>query len=583
MVHPSPQTLHTRTDTVWIIVHSAPKHVSRMIGVAETWGQHVQTTYVLPKVCEDYDPPGMKRTHDLLAKYSYLQMDVRLLSDIPKCYEYPPINVWLHSLLMVKDEVFKWLLKCDDDVYLNVDRLREFLHKVENAECRGVPCYFGALGSGRPLEKHLLGLNGQLFVMGGPCVVMSRLAYDKVLPFLPTCMLEFVQRAHSDTMLGRCFQKANITAGLPQSSGGQLNTLFKQYYPQEGVHDGNESLPFSSTTVPRLLHPLDHTRISLHTIKTREEMHNVHAQLLWGTKPLFSRERKEVRGCTYNQAVAKSLVTFPGAFPLGVDASKYHRVRRRKQLPTCNLTSSASMFVVDMVYVLSLDASKSEVQSLLRDLSHTFPNVLSWPAVNGRKKEYQGSKLTPGENGIKESYSQIFRDALARGFQHIVVFEDDALPSLNFSSWWKNFLQGSCSAFLHKNDSPPWTVLLGATVHAHKTWEAILEQVQEDQFYNTIGNISCFDVPPRTYGAFAILYDTRLIPVILSWLEAYDEPFDWVWSFLSAQGFIVKSVAPFLVIAELQKPSLVANRSTMSLTDRHLLHRWNTKAHMSFT
>lgn len=582
-VHSSPQSSHTRFDSVRVVVHSTPKHMARMIGVAETWGGSAQTAYVLPKVCEDQDPIMMSKAREFLAKYSYLQMDVRLLPGIPLCYEYPPINVWLHSLLMFKDEVFKWLLKCDDDVYLNVRHLRKFLKKVENAECQNAPCYLGALGTGRPLEKHFLGLNGRPFVMGGPCVVISRAAYDKVLPILPTCMLEFVKRAHSDTMLGRCFQKAKVNVGLLQHSRRKLNRLFKQYYSREGPPSGEVNLPFSTTTVPRVLSPVDHKRVSLHTVKTREEMHNIHAQLHWDAKPLFAKHRNKLPRCTHNEAVANSGIGILGRYPLGVDIHGVAGQSTRDELVRCEkYTMPSAEIKVDMVYIISLNTTNTHVQTLQAYLVPLFTRVSVWPAVDGKKKRYNSSHLSAGENGVKESYASLFQDALSKDLRNILVFEEDALLKADFSHWWQRALLSDCIVHFHAQKSVPSVVLLGTTIHSKHIWEAVEKQVNKEQLLGITGKVRCFDTPPWAYGAFAVLYDSRILSSILNWLEEYDEPFDWVWNFLAVQGFRVSSLAPFLVIAELDKPSSIKDRTTVSVRRRLRRHRWKTDAYMKY-
>lgn len=582
VVQSNHEASNDRFRDIFVVVHSSPKNIPRMVGVAETWAKFINTAYVLPKVCEHQDPLTMKEASNFLVKYAYLKMDVRLLPGIPKCYEYPPINVWLHSLLMCKNEVFQWLLKCDDDVYLNVDRLRKFLKKIENTECQNVPCYFGALGVGRPFEKHLLGLNGKPFVMGGPCVVMSRSAFNKILPILPTCMTEPVERAHSDTLLGRCFQKVNITAGLSKLGKTELNDLFKQYYPLGGAPTGKESIPFSATTVPRLLDQKDHERISLHTLKTREEMHNVHAQLQYGVKPLFSKQKKNFRSCTYNALVANSGIGIRGRYPLGVDL---HNIRWNKseRRPLCvKYTIPLGRFTVQMVYIISLNAPNPHVLYLQRTLNSIFSSVTIWPAVDGKKKMYNGSSLSGGENGLKETFASLFLHALSKGFQNILVFEDDALLLQGFSHWWQKALRSNCLMEFCAQKSIPSVVLLGTTIYGRHIWQAVEKQITKEQLTGKSGRVNCFDTPPWAYGAFAVLYNARLLPVTLNWLEQYDEPFDWIWNFLAVQGYPVKSLAPFLAIAELGKPSSIRDRSQTSRRTRLRRHRWNTSAYMKY-
>lgn len=70
--------------------------------------------------------------------------------------------------------------------------------------------------------------------------------------------------------------------------------------------------------------------------------------------------------------------------------------------------------MVDKVYIISLNASKAHVAHLVASLSPIFSSALIWPAVDGKSKTKNESSLSMGENGIKESFSSLFRDALSK-------------------------------------------------------------------------------------------------------------------------------------------------------------------------
>jgi len=275
----SPPASHTEEDEILVLINTTPKHIDRALAVAETWGRNVRTIFVLPKVCEVEDSKGMERVRSIQKQYSYLDMKIVLAMEMQHCYEYPPVRPWLHALQIVQRYSFKWLLKCDDDVYVNVHLLRKFLQSKAVTTCRTLPCYFGAIGYGRKQEKHRIGLKGHPFVMGGPCVVMSSSGYRKVLPVLPSCMTKPAVRMHSDTQLGRCFLQVNLSAGLYPLKARKLQQLFKHYPPSFKKLSGKTMKPFAGTTVPQKLRRADRQRLSLHTIKTRKEMHLVHEQL----------------------------------------------------------------------------------------------------------------------------------------------------------------------------------------------------------------------------------------------------------------------------------------------------------------
>lgn len=264
-------------DEILVLINTTPLHIQRALGVFETWGSSARTLFVIPRVCDVEDVEGMGKVNAIFKNFPDKCMDLKLAIGIDHCYEYPPIYPWLRSLEMVAEYNFKWLVKCDDDVYVNVPRLRKFLRSKEKT-CQIVPCYFGSLGYGRRQERQLLGLNGTPFVMGGPCVVISSSAYQKVLPILPSCMVKPTGHMHADTQLGRCFLQVNISAGISSVQSKKLNQLFKHYQPVSSKLRGKTMKPYLSTTVPSILSRRDKQRISLHTIKTREEMHKIHLQ-----------------------------------------------------------------------------------------------------------------------------------------------------------------------------------------------------------------------------------------------------------------------------------------------------------------
>lgn len=586
---PLPSAVPSR---ILVLIHTTPVHISRALGVAETWGGGVRTIFVLPQVCQVEDPARMEMVHAVLKQYSYLNMDVRFLSGIEHCYEYPPVHPWLRSLQVVESYRFKWLLKCDDDVYVNVRRLLPFLDGLEETACKTAPCYFGSVGYGRKHELRLLGLNGHPFVMGGPCVVLSSSAYKGVRPLLSSCMVEPALRAHSDTQLGRCFLRANVSAGLPTLRVEALNQLFKQYYPTVRRLEGESIEPFAGTTVPRKLHSEDHSRLSLHTIKTREEMHLVHAQLQWRAKPLFAGGSQDDLNCAFHDAVEGSGIPLVGQYPHGSEVASGHEVEHWQKFPSCRIPPPIhNQFTVCMVYIISLNATSKHVNQLQVNLVPIFKHVTVWPAVDGREREYNNSKRTQGENGLKESYSAVFRHALAGKFQNILVLEEDALLRLDFGEWWKRAIVSDCLHNAHMDKdivgtellrNSPGIVLLGGTVYGNDVWSVIDEQVSTEELLGLDENVHCFDLPPGVYGAFAVLYNTRLLHAVLNWIETYDEPFDWIWGFLSAQGFSVKALAPFLAIMELNKESTVASRAGMTVPERQQLHRWNPSLYMQY-
>ena len=236
------------------------------------------------------------------------------------CNEYPPTKSLQVSLqIMSRFERVKWFLICDDDSYVNVRGLVDFLDGLARLGVRhDDPLYFGSPGYGREKEWHLLGLQNRSYAMGGPCAGLSAGAMRALRPILADCMRWPAARQHSDTQLGRCMQALNISLHLPAHTDRSLRRAFRHVYGGTGLHlDGSVVTPFAASTVsfPLLPHELAPPPITLHCIKEPLLMHRLHAQLHHGATPITAdRALMGAAACVHNPAVARA-VTACGAAP----------------------------------------------------------------------------------------------------------------------------------------------------------------------------------------------------------------------------------------------------------------------------
>ena len=77
----------------------------------------------------------------------------------------------------------RWILRSDDDVFIKVEQLLDFLAPLDHR----APLYIGQAGRGRGVEEGRLGLGWrQNFCMGGPGVILSSAALRLTAPLLPT-------------------------------------------------------------------------------------------------------------------------------------------------------------------------------------------------------------------------------------------------------------------------------------------------------------------------------------------------------------------------------------------------------------
>ena len=176
------------------------------------------------------------------------------------------------------------------------------------------------------------------------------------------------------------------------------------------------------------------------------------------------------------------------------------------------------------------------VVSLFR--KYTDLNLSPFYAIDGNRR-YPARKnqpLTPGERGLRETMKQFFAMTLERDYNEVFLFEDDAIPHLNFTHLFKRLPNRCQEADI---------LLLGATMWLPKgeTWP--LE--------------ACFDARNSTYGAFAVLIKRSAFLPILTWLKTGPAlPWDLAYGDLQRQNLTVRvAYPPFLVIADMSHTSSV--------------------------
>ncbi len=166
-------------------------------------------------------------------------------------------------------------------------------------------------------------------------------------------------------------------------------------------------------------------------------------------------------------------------------------------------------------------------------------------------------RLTPGERGLRDTMQKLFTMIIQRNYTEVYVFEDDAIPHVNFTTLFKQ-LPSRCS----QAD----VLLLGASM-----WHQ-----RQDQWPSG----ACFDADNRTYGAFALLIKRTAFSPIVAWLKTGEQvPYDVMYRHLQRQGLIVRvAYPPFLVIMDVSHPSLIDNhrgRIQFDFQKRAARHRWH--------
>jgi len=154
-----------------------------------------------------------------------------------------------------------WFLRADDDVFVKVEQLLEFLRPINASKAH----YIGQAGRGRGLEEGKLDLEwNQNFCMGGPGVALSWKTLSLMRDNIPSCLNNLVT-SHEDVEVGRCVAFAT---GKACTWAYDMQTLF--YHSAGGKDDkGSEVVP-AKVNDRVLQHAL-----TIHPLKQAENMENM--------------------------------------------------------------------------------------------------------------------------------------------------------------------------------------------------------------------------------------------------------------------------------------------------------------------
>lgn len=98
---------------------------------------------------------------------------------------------------------YKWLLRADDDAYIRVKQLVDFLNTIDYQKL----IYMGQPGLGKPEDLERLKLHPhEHFCMGGPGVVFSSSLLANLVDHLEHC-LQHVVSNHEDVEVGKCISR----------------------------------------------------------------------------------------------------------------------------------------------------------------------------------------------------------------------------------------------------------------------------------------------------------------------------------------------------------------------------------------
>ena len=120
---------------------------------------------------------------------------------------YPPQKKVYRMMRYIHDHYinrYNWFMRADDDVYIRVPKLLEFLSKLDPSE----DLYIGSPGMGKPEDLDRIKLHpNERYCMGGPGVIISRALLIKLVPHLEDCLQNVVVSWNEDLELGRCISR----------------------------------------------------------------------------------------------------------------------------------------------------------------------------------------------------------------------------------------------------------------------------------------------------------------------------------------------------------------------------------------
>ena len=257
----------------------------------------------------------------------------------------------------------RWILRSDDDVYVKVPQLLEFLAPLDHRE----PLYIGQAGRGRGVEEGKLGLGWHHnFCMGGPGVLLSSEALRLTAPLLPTCLASLVTQ-HEDVELGRC-----VTRATGQTCTWAYDMQTKFYHSTSAEEErGSEVVP--NTVAERTL---DHA-ITIHPLKRRGNMEGLALRMAARKHTAFQTEVLKAKRLA-------SLIQAEDPLDLGSAAMS--------ELAT--ISGSWDLILSHQLYSLGAGGAKRKVpahlaEGVTRAVSHVLDVINKEASAKGRIIEFR--------------------------------------------------------------------------------------------------------------------------------------------------------------------------------------------------
>jgi hypothetical protein len=213
----------------------------------------------------------------------------------------------------------------------------------------------------------------------------------------------------------------------------------------------------------------------------------------------------------------------------------------------------------EAAFVITLSGEDHRLPKLMH-LFYKYANLHLHPfyGINGNVQFNKSiyNNLTVGQLGLRETMKMFFNMTIRENYDQVLVFQDDAIPHVNFTSLYRNLPEKCQQADI---------LLLGAIIW-HKKRSAWPRG-------------ACFDADRLTFGAYGMLVKNVAFHPILYWLDRVSYiTFDHVYRYLQQSGVTVRvAYPPFLVIMDVSHKSLIDNRRKkiqFNVQKRAEIHDW---------
>lgn len=241
-------------DVLLAVVTSRENLGTRVAAIRDSWGKisHIPANVQIRYFVGD----GTESKFDLLRLADLEDADELVVMTEVEDNEYPPVKKNTNMLKRIQEIVldmeassamdFKYIMKIDDDTYINFDGLLKFLAYRDPTETHQ---FWGERGMGYLQDREGLKKAGlkKPYCTGGPGYVLSRATFDDTVRGIDACVQEADISPyreylwHSDVVIGMCVTKQTGIGCHEDLADYKKNRVFLNNYGghEDFIKDGD--------------------------------------------------------------------------------------------------------------------------------------------------------------------------------------------------------------------------------------------------------------------------------------------------------------------------------------------------------